>query len=329
MATNTRNRLCRQSDIEVVDIVKAVEDVIQNNKTLKGEVTDALKLLSERAEGLVIELVKEEMWSTAGKVIGRGIVIVGGLASIILTIPAVAALAPAGLGATCGIGGIIVGYLVWGGSTYMMNSPQEHAMKLRSIFDDVEVEVNRYTESQRRMFSVLGHLGAFDARQSFAVNLKLIKDVVEKAEMEAETFFPNIEEVISKLKRCYSSLSEDQKGKLNAEDFLVTVSSLVQGSSMPDKVDLGEVGTAVVSFIGDAVGSAPWFETIQGLNVLINAGIFRMDVKKFWELNEMRMAWNAGGEAKIKLLKNPKFKKEVAMKELINKFRDQILAEGY
>ena len=43
----------------------------------------------------------------------------------------------------------------------------------------------------------------------------------------------------------------------------------------------------------------------------------------------MRKDWDEGGEAKQELLKSPKFDKEVQMKDLINKIRDQILAEGY
>ena len=323
MSSNTENALCRTSDIARVDIVKAVEDVIQDNKTLKEEVIEALKLLSARAEGLVIELVKDDMWSTGAKIVGRGIIIVSGVVSIFL-------LSAGGVGAGIGIGGIVVGYAVVAGSkAYEMKCSREHANKLKEISDKVEAEVNRYEESQRKVFVVLGHLGAFDAKQKFAVNLEAIRDIVQRAEKEADIFFPNIDGVISKLKACYTSLSEDQKGRLNAEDFLLTMSSLTKGASMPSGPGLGEVGTAVGSVIGDAVGAAPWFEFVHSLNIIINTGFIFTDIKKFWELNKMRKAWNEGGDAKIDMLEKEKFEKEMSMKDLIDKIRDQILEKGY
>ena len=318
MAANTRIRLGRPSDI------KAVDDVIQKHKMLKLEVIQALKDLSEKAEGLVIEQVEDKMRSTAGKMVGRGIVIGCGIASIILA-PA------AGLGAAIGIGGIVVGYLVYGGSKlYEMKCSRKHAEKLKDISDKVEAEVNRYTESQKKMFSELGTLSVFDAGQGIAENLRLIRDIVERAETQADRFFPNIDEVVAALKKCFNSLSEDKKRNLDAEDFLTTMSSLTKGASMarPSKVKLGDFGTAAASVIGDAAGAAPWWEVFQGLNVLINAGLICMDIKKFWELYKMREAWNEGGEAKQDLLKNPMFKEELSMKNLIDDIRIQIADAG-
>ena len=173
MATHTRVRLGRPSDIKVVN------DVVAKHKMLKDEVIQALKDLSERAEGLVIEQVKGEMWSKAGKIAGRGIVLVSGITSVFL-LPA------AGLSAAVGIGGIAVGYIVLAGCTvYEMRCNRKHAEKLKDISDKVEAEVNRYTESQKKIFSELGTLSAFDAGQGFAENLKLIRDIVERAEMQA------------------------------------------------------------------------------------------------------------------------------------------------
>ena len=316
MAANTRIRLGRPSDI------KAVDDVIQKHKMLKLEVIQTLKDLSEKAEGLVIEQVEDKMWSTAGKMIGRGIIIGCGLASIILT-PA------AGLGAALGIGGIVVGYLVYGGSKlYEMKCSREHAKKLKDISDKVEAEVNRYTESQKKMFSELGTLSAFDAGKGFAENLKLIRDIVESAETEANRFFSNIDEVVAALKRCFNSLSEDKKRNLDAEDFLLTMTSLTKEASMPSKVNLGNFGSAAASVIGDAAGAAPWWEVFQGINVLINAGLIWMDIKKFLELYKMREAWNEGGEAKQELLRKPIFKEELSMRDLIDKIRIQIADAG-
>ena len=97
--------------------------------------------------------------------------------------------------------GFVIAALVYSGSIFVEKTcNRQHAKKLKDISNKLEEVVNRYTESQKKMFDVLGHSGAFDAGQSFAVNLKLIKDIVEKAEMEAETFFPNIDEVISRVR---------------------------------------------------------------------------------------------------------------------------------
>ena len=161
------------------------------------------------------------------------------------------------------------------------------------------------------------------------INLKGAEE--EALEAGTEMLFPNIDGVLSKLKSCYTSLSEDQKGRLNAEDFLLTMSSLTKGASMPSGPGLGEVVTAVGSVIGDAVGAAPWFEFVHGLNILINAGLIFTDIKKFWELNKMRKAWNKGGDAKIEMLEKEKkkFEKEMSMKDLIDKIRDQISKKGY
>ena len=238
MASNTRIRLGRPSDIN------AVNDVIEQHKKLKEEVLAALDGLLLETEGLVIEkgkaLIEEDMWSTGGKILGRGIVIAGGVASIILTC---AGLAP--VGAAVGIGGVVVGYLIVGGSKcYEIKCSMARAEKLKGICIKVEKEVNRYTDSQKKVFSELGTLSAFDPAQTFAQNLKMIRDIVDRAEAEANQFFPNIDKVIAGLKECYSSLSADKKKKLDSQDFLVTLSSLTSGASMPSRRRLGDFGTA-------------------------------------------------------------------------------------
>ena len=91
----------------------------------------ALKDLAEKAEGLVIEQVEGDIKSTAVKMVGRGIVLVSGIASIFL-LPA------AGLGAAVGITGVVVGYVVLGGSKlFEMRCRREQAKKMRDIYDKV------------------------------------------------------------------------------------------------------------------------------------------------------------------------------------------------
>ena len=125
MAAYARVRLGRPSDVQ------AMNDVVAAHKTLKQEVVQVLKDLAEKAEGLVIEQVEGEMKSTFGKMVGRGIVLVSGIASIFL-LPAT------GLGAAVGISGVVVGYVVLGGSKlFEMRCSKEQAKKMRDIYDKV------------------------------------------------------------------------------------------------------------------------------------------------------------------------------------------------
>ena len=233
MATKNRIRLGLPSDIHAVD------DVIAQHKKLKEEVLAALNSLFVETEGLVIEkgkaLIEEDMKSTGGKIVGRGIIIVSGVTSIILTC---AGLAP--VGAAIGIGGVVVGYLCVAGSKYYeITCSRARAQELEEIFFKVEKEVNRYTESQKKVFGELGTLSAFDPTQSFGENLEMIRDIVKRASPKGK-FFPNIGRTIAGLEECFSSLSPDKKEKLNSDDFLVTMSSLTKGTS---GVRLGEIGT--------------------------------------------------------------------------------------
>ena len=160
---------------------------------------------------------------------------------------------------------------------------------------------------------------------------------MEFAEEQADTLFPNIDEILLKLKKCYHSLPEDKKKKLDSQDFLTTMGSLMSRA----EADIGGAAAAAASLIGDtakvasssaslgAASTVPWWNVIHGLNIGISGCLHYMDIKKFYELNKMRNAWNEGGDARRELLKNPKFDKEVLMRDLINKIRDQILAEGY
>ena len=329
MASNSKVRLGRPSDI------KAVNDVIARHKIQKEEVIQALKELSERAEGLVIEQVQGEVWSKAAKMVGRGIVLVSGVASLFL-LPA------AGAGAVVGIGGVVIGYAIVGGSKlFEMRCNREHARKLKDIYDKVEEEVSRYTESQKNIFSELGTLSAFDAGRGFAENLRLIRDIVERAERQANTFFPNIDEVVAKLKKCYISLPEDKKEKLDSQDFLSTMTSLTGGlasagaSIAVDALKAATVegassaASAAASTTGSSAATVPWWHVVHGLNIAISGFLLCMDFKQFVELNKMRHDWDEGGEAKQALLKNEKFEKEIQMRDPINKIGDQILSEGY
>ena len=84
--------------------------------------------------------------------------------------------------------------------------------------------------------------------------------------------------------------------------------SLTKGASKYNRAQLGGIATAAGSIIGDALragsgaaagaasaaAAVPWWEVIHGLNILINAALLCMDLKKFFELNKMRNTLNEG-----------------------------------
>ena len=96
--------------------------------------------------------VEANMLTIVGKMTTKGLHFVSGFFSLIL-LPA------GGLGTAIGLGRIVVGFVVFAGSIlYEMRCGQEHAKKLMDIFARVEAEVNRFTESQKKVFSELGCL---------------------------------------------------------------------------------------------------------------------------------------------------------------------------
>ena len=344
MATKTASGLGDLSPVETVKItnaLKALTDVVVKHNKLKDEVTETLWDLSEKAGGLVIERVRDEMVSTTINALGRVIVIGTSIASLVLT--------PAG-GLSVGVIGSIVGYLFVGGSkVYAMSCQEEHVRKLKDIYQKLETEVNRYDASKMKVFSELGKLGAFDAEKSFVENLTKIRAIVTKAEQEAKVFFPEIGKVIEMLKERYNDLPEDKKKNLNSKDFLAKMVQWSVGAFLPNSAD---IGTAAAGFLGDVLGGGstaanaatpfpevatvareatagaaqyPWFTTIHVLNIATNVGFLLWDANKIWELNEQRRAWNEDGEDRQNLLKNPKFEKEVKLRNEILKIRDEIV----
>ena len=225
-----------------------VNSVVAEHTKVKDRVVQTLSELMHRAEGLVCEKVEEEMWSTGVKMAGRGIVIVSTVVSFFYPIAAM---------------GLVVGYLVvCGGKFYKMKCKQNHAERLDDIRAEVRRAVEEYVDSLKNVFSELETLGAFDAEKGFAENLKVIDDIVKKAEDEArmegiDTFFSEIWDVITKLKRRFNKLSPEQKKKLDSKDFLATYNSLTPiGETVPGGDALGQTDAAIgaVSVGGELLG---------------------------------------------------------------------------
>ena len=54
-----------------------------------------------------------------------------------------------------------------------------------------------------------------------------------------------------------------------------------------------DIGTGSATIILDTVSSGPWYETIHGLNILINIGFLGVDIKNFYQLYQMRKSWKS------------------------------------
>ena len=223
-----------------------------------------------------------------------------------------------------------------------MRCSQKHAKKLADIYDKVKAQVDRYTESQRKVFHELESLSAFDNGKGFAENLKLIWQLVLSAEEKAgpDKFFPNIRLAVAKLQSCYSVMPEDKKAKLNSENFLSTMSSLAGGlasasggSLIGEAMNIVDGATsavdAAVSSAEGAASTGPLLTAMHAVHIAISGFLLCMDIKQFMDLNKMRQDWNKGGDERVELLKNDKFEEEVKMRKLINDIRDQILRESY
>ena len=321
-----------------------VNSVVAKHTEVKERVVQTLSDLMQRAEGLVCEKVEEEMKSTVVKMAGRGIVIVSTVISFFYPIAAM---------------GLVVGYLVVGcGKLYKIKCKQNHAKRLDDIRAEVRRAVEEYVDSLKNVFSELETLGAFDAEKGFAENLKVIDDIVKKAEDEArmegiDTFFSEIWDVITKLKRRFNKLSPEQKKKLNSKDFLATYNSLTPiGETVPGGDALGQTDAAIgaVSVGGELLGgglgggslpaavrSLPWpamFKAFHAINLVVNAGFLISNLKEFRELNKMRKDYqneDEKGEARKKMLEKyeKKFEKEIKMRYIIEKIRDTINRDGY
>ena len=88
-----------------------------------------------------------------------------------------------------------------------------------------------------------------------------------------------------------------------------------------------DIGTGSAALILDTVSSGPWYETIHGLNILINIGFLGTDIKKFYDLYQMRKSWKSGDREDV--MENPMFQNEIKMRDLIIKIRDTMMIDGY
>ena len=160
--------------------------------------------------------------------------------------------------------------------------------------------------------------------------------MVEEAEDDANQvgIFDGIEEFLSKCKKVYNTLSDEEKARLDSRNCLSEVEKLIAGSAKVGTVaehamNMADIGSAAASAIGEVAGSGPWWEAIQGINIVIKSAFMVVDVKEFMELHKMRNDWYAGGERRVDLLKNPKFEKEIKLRDNIRDIRDNIMKHGF
>ena len=169
----------------------------------------------------------------------------------------------------------------------------------------------------------------FDSGKEFTENLELLRAVVIKAEKEAKVDFMEIEEFFSKLKRCYKSLNDEQKILLRAKDFIQSTGKLLEKASQSKIGQKMDIGTGSASVVIDNVSAGPWWELIQGLNILINVGFLGIEINRFHELYNLKNSWKTGGNDKVEVMKNSKFENEFKMRNLIIEIRDTMMSNGY
>lgn len=161
------------------------------------------------------------MTSTGVAMAGRGIVIGYGAASIFLLSN------PIGAGI-----GIVVGYVIIGGAKYyQMVHKKGNSEKIASISMRLTEQLDKYTESQNKIFQEMDMYNVFDSGKEFTENLEILRAVVIKAEKDAKVDFMEIEEFFSKLKKCYKSLNDEQKIMLRAKDFIQSTGKLLEKAS--------------------------------------------------------------------------------------------------
>ena len=190
-----------------------------------------------------------------------------------------------------------------------MKCKKDKAQKMKSIQARLEAELEEYTESQNKVFKELDMYDVFTVGVGvdFKDNLNRIKMIVENAENNSDMHFDDLEEFIVKLKKRFNTLPRNKKDTLMSEDFLITMKSLFTDSNCSlGSRQVADVVTGVASAAIDAASTAPWWEAIHGLNVLINAGFFMADIKK-----------------------DPKFQDEVNLRDMIFQIRDNIMKNGY
>jgi hypothetical protein len=320
MTTDSRKsfRLGRPSDFELTN------DVINSYKVIKERVMRELLKLSDQAEGLIIDQINDEMKSTGGKIIGRGILIGCGVASLfLLSNP---------IGAAVGITGTVIGYAIMGGSKiYEMRCKKKDAIKIANIYDKVTTELTDYTEAKEKVLKEMDMYDVFESGKEFKDNLELFREIMLRAERQANQDFTNIEEFLTKLKKSYNKLDGKEKAMLNSKSFLATMGTLLSGGQgqSQEKVEKVAKGVQVAVNVISDVSKAPWVEAIHGLNVIINSGFIIMDGISFYKLYNMKKAWHSGDKRKEELLENSKFEDQKKMKDLIREIHFGIVNDEF
>ena len=325
--------------------IAGYNEAVQKLKETKKDVLAVLKDLSEQSEGLVIEKIEDEITGIKEKMVGHGLVIAGGIAGT-----AICLLQPAGWVAIASTGGsaisYVVGYLLVGDSMmFKMKISEKHSAKLKGIAKKVEVEVKHYKESQKKVYSDLENVSNFDSGEGFVENLKRIRAIVDTAEAQTNVDLSSIEEVLLRLRKTYNSLPDVKKRILDTKPFRDCLSFLTKDDSGnldhvtgPATVDTAaELKAAAAATAAPpvaagatadtaAASSISWWGIFHGVNILINGVILVDDFYEYRNLREMRKTWY---EDRGELMKNPRFKGEVSLRDEINKIRDQISGDGF
>ena len=69
----------------------------------------------------------------------------------------------------------------------------------------------------------------FDSGKNFNANIETFRQIMIKAEEEANKDFLDVEQFLTKMKKCYRQLDPDQKLMLRAKDFLLGSATLLGG----------------------------------------------------------------------------------------------------
>lgn len=317
------------------------ESVIKEHIKVKKDVLDLLLKFADEVDGLVIEQIEEDITEIKNRVAGRVINIFSSGVAIAFAVNPVLTSA-----------GITIGYIFMGGSRlYEMKCSKDRAENLESIKNQIEKQLDRYTDSQKKVFEDLDNYEVFEHGKNFEENLAEIKALVREAEKQSDEKFSNMKNMLCNLEIFFNNLDDFKKEKLNSECFLSSVADLLwkwraaneRGENDEDIKLLGEpaagvAGAAVVGLGISTPGNKPaWLPTWQpymitfmhGLNIVGNMGFLIMDINEYIKLNRDWQDWHEGGEKKQTLLGNSKFDLNVKMKTIIHQIRDKMNADGY
>ena len=117
---------------------------------------------------------------------------------------------------------------------------------------------------------------------------------------------------------CLSFLTKDDSGNLDHVTGPATVGATAKAAA-------GATATAKATAAATAA-SISWWRIFHGVNILINGVILVDDFYEYRNLREMHKTWY---EDRGELMKNPRFKGEVSLRDEINKIRDQISGDGF